>query len=163
MFKDFRSKAILLWGALAAAAALLAAGCGSSSSEASPQAQDSLTKAQFIRRGDAICEKDDETRNTEITPYVKKGSNTFSRPEKEKVVPKSIATSFREDVEKLGALAERAPKGDEAKVQRIVNVFDATVKGVEEKPGSILAGAGPSFAEVEKLTAEYGFTVCGRS
>jgi hypothetical protein len=159
MLKRYSSKTVLVWGALAAA--LLAAGCGDSSSEASPQ---SLTKAQFIKRGDAICQKNYNTRSAEELPYIKKGADAFSKADLERLVLKITAPSYRHDVEGLEALTERsAPEGDEEQLQELVDVFDATVTKIEKNPGITLGGAGPTFREIEKLTQEYGFEVCGKA
>ena len=58
-------------------------------------------------------------------------------------------------MEKLGP-----PKGEEAKIEAIIDSLEAAAKASKKKPKSELTGPKSPFAEFQKLTKEYGFSFC---
>lgn len=163
------------------AAIALASGCGggsdttetasqaeSSSSSSQTQAtkvvlkpQAPLTKEQFIQRADANCAKSYEERGNALFKYTRRAAS-LSESEKEQVVSKVVIPSFRRDLEALEAFAKHsAPKGDEAKLEALLEAYAAELAEAEENPALVLASAPEQFAETTKLAREYGFQSCG--
>jgi hypothetical protein len=151
------SPRIALFAALLALA-LLAAGCGGGGGTATATAP--LSKAQFIKRGDAICEKTDKTQNSAIRKYTAKHPKGASTKAGQDELITSIGLPpIQQEAEELGALG--APRGDEGKVEAIVNGIEEAVGKAEEEPESTnKAGAANPFTGVDKLAGEYGFKAC---
>jgi hypothetical protein len=124
-----------------------------------PQAP--LTRAQFIKRADPVCAKSYEERGDILFKYTHRTA-PLSQSKQEQLISQVILPSFRHDLESLEALAKKsAPKGDEAKLEALLEAFSASLAEAEENPELILAGAPKQFAEVTKLARDYGFQVCG--
>lgn len=138
----------------------VAAGCGSSSKSKSTGGGAPLTKAEFLKRGNAICAQGNKDVNAE-------GRKMFGNKPKKRPTPAEIhkfATavlipSVTSQVDKIAALSP--PKGDESKVKAIV---DAARQGIAKgkKDPSSLAQSGPGpFAKANALARAYGLKVCG--
>jgi hypothetical protein len=139
--------------------AVLSAGCGSSGGDTTV----TLTKAQFVKQGDAICKKGYEEKSASLAPFVKDPQKyaELTRPEEEKLVLKLVLPSYKKEAKELRELAP--PEGEEQTIDAMITELEDTVKRVEEDPGSILNGAHKQFAKVEAMTNDYGFEYCGDS
>lgn len=143
------------------AAAVVMAGCGSSGEE-------SLSKAEFIKRADAICTKADETELGELGAYIRAHPGTGQKLGQLKVqakVLKAIAyPSILKEVEDIEALA--VPTGDEKTIEAFIAAIETGIKEAEQDPrksvDDLPNGKNPtySFRKVEKLGNEYGFKQC---
>jgi hypothetical protein len=153
----------MLFGVLAIA--VIAAGCGSSSSEESTS---SLTKAEFIKRGDAICAKANKENEAEFEEFAKE-HNLSKNKEPSEAVQEEVATtvllpSVSKQLEDIRALG--APSGEEEQVDEILETVEGEVEEGEEEPSSLLGAEEEEevspFAEGNKMAREYGFKVCGQ-
>lgn len=155
-----------------AAFAVLVAGCGSSgggssssgeSSSAGGEGSSSLTKAELIKQGDAICKQGNEDVEGEANEFAKENGIDVNKPstsEQEEVVSEVIGPAIMRQAEKIAELG--APSGEEEEVEAIVAAVEAGAEEAEQEPGSILNGKGGGpFAEANKLASAYGFKVCG--
>jgi len=154
----------VLFGVLAIA--VIAAGCGSSSSSSEPSTS-SLTKAEFIKQGDAICAKAEKENEAEFEEFAKENGLSENK-EPSKAVQEELATSILlpsvsgqlEDIRALGA-----PSGEEEQVDEIIETVEGEVEEAEEEPTVLFEaeeeGKSP-FAAGNKMAREYGFTVCGQ-
>jgi hypothetical protein len=153
------SKGLIATLAGVVAIAVIAAGCGSSSSDSTS----SLTKAEFIKQGDAICEKGNKNDEAEFEAFAKENnisqSKEPSKAQEEELVKTVILPSISTQAEELGELG--APSGEEDQVNAIVEGVEEAVEKAEEDPSTVLKGNGP-FEEVDTLTKEYGLKVCGQ-
>jgi hypothetical protein len=134
----------------------VAMGCGGSGDSGSPP----LTKAAFIKRGDAICEQ-------VPTRYLNR-YNALKKKQKQK----SLSAKAAKEEENLksavpplhtasGEFEELSPPaGDEQKAETIVAALEKGADGIEAEPGSELTGPKSPLAEFQKLTKEYGFKFC---
>jgi hypothetical protein len=146
-------------------------GCGgssddSNSSSAQPTSE-SLTKAEFIKQGDAICKATDEKQKAVLNAYLKKEKPEISSKEAEealqiKMVEAAGLPPIQAEAEELGEL--EAPSGDEAEIAAIVAGIEEAAEKAKEDPTSLLEGApkGP-FTDVDKLATEYGFKACNNA
>jgi len=146
----------------ALAIASLAVGCGGGGS--------TLSKAEFIKQADAICEKADETELGEIGAYFrnhpKESKNVRPGAPPPALVQTVAVPSLLKETDDLEALG--APKGDEETIEAFISGIKAAIKEVEKDPESIEEdlpngqGKNPSYAfrEVNKLAREYGFKQC---
>lgn len=142
--------------AAALLAALVLAGCGGSSDDSSAPA---LTKAEFVAKGDAICERTDKRQATEFGVYVEENGENKSKAGEEDLVTNIGLPAIRIEIEELRELG--VPAGDEEEIAAILDEAEEAVEEAEEDPGKVLREADDPFREVEKLAKAYGFKECG--
>jgi hypothetical protein len=145
--------------AVLAALAAIVAGCGGGD-ETTDSTTVTLTKTEFIKKGDAICKKGNEQNETEAREFAK--DNDFnpegtSKGQLEQVVEEVLVPSLNKQAEELDALG--APDGDEKQVEAIVVSLEDAAGEIEDKPS--LAFAAKTLGEPSRLAADYGFKVCG--
>jgi len=134
------------------ALALVAAGCGSSSSDST---SDALTKADFIKQADAICTKG----NKDITAAAAKLGNSPSEPQIEEFASSTIVPGIQDELDQIRELTP--PAGDESKVNDFLDAADEATNKVKDDPSLINASANP-FADANKKAVAYGLKVCGQ-
>lgn len=134
------------------AIALIVAGCGSSE-------PDPLTKAEFIKQGNAICVQAGQERDAALKQAAKEGaqrSEESSEAELDRYVTEVALPPIQKMTEELGGLG--APKKDERQVAAIVRGFEEGTEKLEANPHSALGG--DPFTGANKLAAAYGLTDC---
>lgn len=134
---------VVLW------ALIVAAGCGSDSSTGA-----SITKAQFVKKANDICEETEGEKLKLATEYLKKNPGT---EEVDLVVPAAVPP-LEKQVREIEALP--APEGDEAKVEAYLDAVKAGIKDTEANPEDALAAKSNPFVKANSLAADYGLTVC---
>lgn len=115
-----------------------------------------LTKAEFIKEGDAICGQipvEYEKLRQELLKGPEKNKASASKVNEVAAIP-PIFTAV-ESFEKL-----TPPKGEEAEAEAIIAALEAAGKGLEEEPSAPLVGPKSPYAEFVKLTTSYGFKFC---
>ena len=162
---------IALIGMAALVCAGLWVGCGSSDDSSSSSTADTgatvttasdLTKAEFIKQGDAICEKTDQAQEAALKVYLKKHPKATSSEEGEaQMVLIAGLPAIQVEAEELAALG--APEGDEEEVQAIVEGIEEAASKGEENPISLVKGTKNPFLAVDGLAAKYGFKVCNNA
>ena len=171
------SKRLIIMLAGVMAMAIVAAGCGSSSSSDSTSAGSSdttastgadttvttpaLSKAALIKQGDAICTKGNESIETEANEFAKENNVNTKKPtkaQKEEVITEVVAPNVHRQGEEIAELG--APSGDEAEVEAIVAAVEGAADELEENPTLLFEGTNP-LAKASKLAGSYGFKVCG--
>jgi hypothetical protein len=143
------------------ALALVAAGCGGDDDDTSTTA--SLTKAEFLKQGNAICAAGNQKIDAGFEEYIKKhdiGRNEEPTPaQMEELAETVLLPQIKEQVEGVKSLP--APSGDEADVEAIVTAAEEAIEKAEDDPASIATeGSGP-FGKANALARDYGLTVCG--
>jgi hypothetical protein len=149
-----RAAIAVLIGALIAVTAL--AGCGGGDGDETSE----ITKAQFINRADAICQKANEDKQQAIAASFKKRSLT-SLPENKKVQEEIVLEAIpplKKMTKELGALG--APSGDEKKVESMVDSYEAGIESIEEDPAGALGESYDAFDKANQMAAAYGLEAC---
>lgn len=139
------------------------AGCGGGSST-SNGSEASLTKAQFVKKGDQICERNYTRREQVLAGYLAKAEKEGQLPlaKQEEVLVDQIMPIFREESEQLNELG--LPTSETQKAEEILKGLEAAIAAVESEPDVALTkGTRVQFAAVENLAHSYGFEFCGRS
>jgi hypothetical protein len=159
----------MLVGALAIA---VIAGCGGGSDSSSTSGEStssgdgggsSISKAEFIKKADAICAKGSETANEEAEEFAEDNNVDTENPtpeQLEEVVSDVVAPNIQIEAEEIAALG--APQGDEAEVEAIVNSVEEAVSALEGDPSKVGEGESP-LAEATKLAKSYGLKNCGEA
>lgn len=142
--------------------ALIAAGCGSSDNTESTAT--ALTKAEFLKQGNAICAKGNEEIEEEFETFVKKSnlkkSEEPSNAEKEEIAENILIPKIQQQIDGIRALG--APEGEEEQVEEILDAAEEALNKVEEDPVAFISEENnQAFEKVNQLSREYGLTVCG--
>jgi hypothetical protein len=146
--------------AVALAAAALVAGCGGGD-DSGGTATGSISKAAFIKKVDAVCQRGTERMQRAILGFLKQHKDV-KRPNKaqsEKLVGTAIVPSVKTEIEELKALG--APEGDEERVSAIVGALEEGLETAEGNPEAVVASSDAVFGISGRLAGEYGAEVCG--
>jgi len=148
----------LLAGALAVA--LVIAGCGSSDSSSTTA---SLSKAEFVKQGNAICKAGNKEIEEGFEEFTKENNLSKTKPPSKAIQEEAAETilipAINNQVEEIRALG--TPEGDEGEVDEILTDAEEAVEEGEEDPTSLLGAEPAKFKELNKESREYGLTVCG--
>lgn len=151
----------LLVAALAIAA--LVAGCGSGDDSTGTDEAVVLTKAEFIKQGDAICKKGSERLEDEANEYAEENdidTSNATKDQQEGVIATVVGPALRQQADEIGELG--APEGKEKEVTEVVEALEAGAQELEDSPGSLLESDAEPLAKAQKLAIEFGFRVCGQ-
>lgn len=151
--------------AVAGAAVIAITGCGGSGKDGGGSASASVTigplsKAEFIKQGDAICDKAKVDLLEEAKSFLEEngvdGSHPPSKAQGEEVITNVLLPRFRAQLQEIAALG--APKGEVDEVQAILDTAEAEADEVEADP-RIESGADP-FHETNAKAKDFGFKSC---
>jgi hypothetical protein len=143
------------WRALFAALLLgvvFGTGCGSSDDA-------TLTKAEFVQQGDAICQKAQTEKQESLTAeFAKKtkSGTTFSKAEEQELITDLALPPIQRMTEELSDLD--APEGKEP--EAFIAALEKAVQEVEDDPAAALTKSEEIFAESDKRAKALGFKVC---
>ncbi len=145
----------------AVALVLLVVGCGSGgdSSSGETASTSTLTKAQFLKLGNAICAKS----NDEINAVYGKYAGKLPGEAKMNQVAQEIVPPVRKKViRRLRALDP--PAGEEKHVEKILAAIEEGIEKGEEDAASLRA-AGPEYAfwRAYHMEIDYGLVKCALS
>jgi hypothetical protein len=140
-------------------------GCGGGGSTTNEGGDASLSKAQFVSKGDQICELNYTKRERVLSGYLAKAEREGGQlplARQEKVLVDQIMPIFQEESEQLNGLG--LPTTETQKAEAILEGLEAAIAAVESEPDVALEeGTAVQFGAVEKLARSYGFEFCGRS
>jgi hypothetical protein len=145
-------KLIALIGAVMAFAAI-AAGCGSSDSTTDSTA--SITKAEFLKQGNAICAAGNKEINAGFEEALPKGKQP-SKAELSEAMETVLIPSVSKQVEEIRALG--APEGEEEAVEQFLAGAEEELEKGEEEPASLATEA--SFHKTSQEAKAIGLVRC---
>jgi hypothetical protein len=138
--------------------ALVGAGCGGGDNKSGSTGSSSISKTEFVRKGNAIC----AAGNKEIEAQARKIFGPHKKPSKSETkqfASRVLLPSVQKQVDQIRALG--APAGDEAKVKAILDAAQQGVdKGKQDPLVLMKQNAGP-FKKANALARAYGLKVCG--
>jgi hypothetical protein len=137
----------------------IAVGCGSSS-DSSESSGPPLSKAAFVKQGDAICEKVPNRYQARLKTLPKEKKSQSPQAEKEEENLKAAVPPLRTATTELEGL--NLPTKDAQQAEAIVAALEEGADGVKAKPSSELSGSKSPMANFQKLTEKYGFKVCSQ-
>jgi hypothetical protein len=149
----------LLVGALVA---MLAVGCGGGSSGGDTEVTvSSMSKAEFIKKADAVCKKGSEAITADYGEFLRehKGVKNPTEALFSELVDRVVAPNLEREVEEIRALG--APKGQEARVEAVLAAVERSLTTAEEEPRNVINDMPKVFGEADKVAKQYGFRVCG--
>jgi hypothetical protein len=138
--------------------ALVVTGCGGGDSST---ATVSVSKAAFIKKVDAVCQKGTERMQRAILVFLKQHKDV-KRPNKAqslKLVGTAIVPSVKIELKELKAL--EAPEGDGERFDAIVTALEEGLETAEGNPEAVVSSSDAVFGISGRLAGEYGAEVCG--
>lgn len=149
--------------ALAAIALLLVAGCGGGGDSGTQPGRETLTKKQYVRRAQAYCHRGYLKQAKAVKRFSKAhGLSTVApnQAEREKA-NKAIVLGF---VERRIAFLKSlpVPEGDEKEIQAIIRAMEEGLETAKRNPAAWATSDPEPFLENRRLTAAYGFWLCGQ-
>jgi hypothetical protein len=146
-------------GVLAACIAAAAiVGCGGDSAETGAE---TLTKAEYVKRADAICAKANSQQEALLNKEIetRPAQNAASKAEREAFVINAALPPLKDEALQLEELGP--PQGGEEKAQALVDALQEAVKEAEADPLALADAESQAFVPAEELARELGLEVCG--
>jgi hypothetical protein len=141
---------------------LVPAGCGSSnnssSNSSSTASTAALTKAEFLKKGNAICRKGNQQINKAARKLFPKNAKP-SQAQLNKFATDTLIPSVQSQIDGVKALG--APAGDEAKVNAMVSTAQSALDKGKKNPALLTTNGPGPFKKSNQLTNAYGLTACG--
>jgi hypothetical protein len=139
-------------------------GCGSggdpatASGAGSSAGMVSITKAEFVKRGNAICQRAVEEQEATVAAAERRlgRGRTVSNAQRERLLITLTPRFFERRTEELAKLP--APAGSEAQVRAIVVGYEAGVTEIEARPVTVVRGA--PFLKGRRAAGRYGLSKC---
>lgn len=125
-------------------------GCGGDDDKA-------LSKAEFLKQGNAICDKG----NKKLSAAAEEAFGKKSQPTKQdiaKFAEEEAIPAVESQLSDLRAL--EPPKADKAEVDKILATADAALKKAKADP-AVFAGSDP-FEEANRMAGDYGLEKCAQ-
>jgi hypothetical protein len=149
---------IMLLAAIVAMAVGVA-GCGGggdSTTNTNP-----ISKAAFIGKADAICQKSNERMGHAFLSFLNKHKEVKqpSKAEYEKLVGTVLVPSVEREIKEVKALG--VPEGDEDAVNAMIKALEEGVETAEDNPEAVTSSSEVVFGIASRLAGEYGLKVCG--
>lgn len=147
-------KAFLAIGMAIALVAITGCGSGDDGGE------ETLTKAEFIKRGDEICSKAEERSEPEAEEFAEENGFDLEKATKDEVeeaITAVLVPALEQQAEEIDALG--APEGDEEEIDAIVVALQDGAAEVEDDPGLVFEDK--PLKEASQLARDYGFEACG--
>lgn len=148
---------ILIAGALCLVAAgmtLALSACGSSDETTTT----ALSKAAFLKQGNAICRKGNEEIGKAAEKEFPQSGGKPSNKKLEQFASDTIIPNIEGQVQQISELP--APEGDGEQVDAIVEEAEASLETVKEDPSLMIKDSEDPFAKTNELANAYGLTVC---
>jgi hypothetical protein len=147
--------------AAAAVVAILVAGCGGGSD--STGSTSSLTKAEFVKQGNAICAKGNKAIEEGFENWVKenhlKQNQQPTKAELAAVSEEVLIPNVQTELEEIRALGLPSEGGGEA--DKLLKAAEKGLEEGEEDPSVLANESSGTFAEANKLAREFGLVKCG--
>jgi hypothetical protein len=141
------------------AIAVVAAGCGGSDNNDTTA---SLTKAEFVKQGNAICRKGNAKIESGFEEFAEEHHlGKHQKPSKqvlEEATETILIPQIKAQVEGIRALG--TPEGDEGEVDEILSGAEEGIEEAEEDPAAFAESESPKFKQTNKKARAYGLTVC---
>jgi hypothetical protein len=133
---------------------LVLAACGGSDDS-------SLTKAEFVKQGNAICKKGAQEINAgfeKVAKTIPKNQQP-SQAQLEKFANDTLIPSVQGQIDDIRALDP--PSGDEDQVNALLDSAQEALDKVKQDPSLAVGGKSDPFKKANQQAKAYGLTVCG--
>lgn len=136
---------------MAVLAVVFLSACGGGDSDS-----DSLTKADFVRKGNAICGKWQQARGTRFSEVSTQFKPPITDAKREKAVL-FVLEPYEEAIEGLSELSP--PAGEEKKIEAMIEAMEEAMARTKADPRSATT-SGIAFRKSNELVEDYGLKEC---
>jgi len=142
------------------ALALVAVGCGGSGDSETAVAESSISKAQYVKKAEAVCEKGTEELEADFAALVREKENVKKPSESDylDLLEKVVAPNISAEVEELREID--VPEGDASTVEAMLSARTESLSIAEGEPKSLIENSKKVFGKASKLASEYGLKAC---
>lgn len=145
--------------------ASIVAGCGGGGDDDATAS--SITKAQFIKQADTVCEETLKRAQAAYQSYLSEASQTndlgenLSEEEQAAALIAAVLTpNSEQETEELRDLG--SPAGDEDEVEALISAREEYLEIAQAEPGYFGRKSSAVASKSEKLAREYGLEACSR-
>jgi beta-phosphoglucomutase-like phosphatase (HAD superfamily) len=149
--RSFRAKRRSFFAVATASALVLLvfASCGSSSP--------SLTRAEYVKKANAICKEWQEERNKAFGVIIQKYQGQKPTPQlQQKAAEEAVLDPYEHLTQKLAALD--TPEEDGEKAQALLTAMEGALAKVKANPRVVVSGS--PFTKADHLAADFGLDKC---
>ncbi len=147
----------------------VATGCGDDGGAAADTSTSSVTKAELIRKADAICTRSETEFQSQLQGYrARLKAQPPTKSQERQIVADYQLPSLQDQVDGIAKLG--APDGEDDQVEAILDGMRAVLAEGREDPGAmlgsssepwaILGSSSEPLATAADLARKYGFKVC---
>jgi hypothetical protein len=143
----------------ALAAGALLAGCGSSGDSATSATSEPLSKQQFVKQANAICEKRLQEKDATVQNTLRRlatADRKSAERQLEEVITEDALPGYQKIIDEIDALTP--PPKDVATVDGFLAKAKAAQREAEENPAALLASN--PFMDATKAAQKYGLDSC---
>jgi hypothetical protein len=145
---------------LTCAVAALGIGCGDDDDNGNGGGGgESLTKAEYIKRGDALCRQGDREIEREGESRFGDAEQEPSRADLVEFVEDAVVPNIEDQISELRDLP--VPEGDEETVNAIYDEADQAIESIKDNPEAAIEQEASPFEQANRLARDYGFKECG--
>jgi hypothetical protein len=137
---------------------IAASGCGGSGD--ADVSTSSISKAQFIKKADAVCTQGNKRMEVAFANFLRESKNV-KRPTKadyEELVRKVVVPNLEREIREIRDIG--APSEDEDKVGEIVVALEEGLETAEGDPRVAITSSQAVYGISSRLAKEYGLEVC---
>jgi hypothetical protein len=145
-------KRVIALFAATLAVALFVLGCGGDSA--------SISKAEFVKKAEAVCEKGEESIRKDFKAFVAKYESA-TKPTKADLaalVSAVISGNIEAEVKELRAIGTPSDGGQQ--VEALIDAREESLKEAEAEPQEAIADGEKVFGKASKLAKAYGLKAC---
>jgi hypothetical protein len=158
------SRYLIALPAAALAIALIVAGCGGGGSDNEVTAS-SITKAEFLKKADAVCERGNEQTQADVAAYVEEKNFSLSKKQTPAqytaFIEAVLVPNVNKEIEEIRDLG--APSGDEDQVEAILSALEDAVAKAQKESKAVVQERTDLFGRASELAKEYGLKACGQA
>jgi hypothetical protein len=158
------SKPFIALLAALAAISMIVVGCGSSDDSTDSTASSSnLSKAEFIKQGNAICAKGEKEIEEGFEEFAKENNlpenKRPSQAQLAEAIEEVVLPAVKDQVESIRDLGLPKEGGKEA--DEVLESAEKAIEEGEEDPAVLASEKDDPFAEANKMARDFGLTKCG--
>ena len=148
----------VLAGVLAATVAMV--GCGSGGGSDTAVAESSISKAQYVKQAEAVCQKGNEEVEADFATFYRENEDVKKPTESVYVslVEEVMEPNISAEVEELRELD--VPKGDAAQIEAMLSAREESISIAEGEPKAVIDDSEKVFGKASKLADAYGLKDC---
>ena len=138
---------------------LAMAGCGSGSDSSTA----SISKAEFIKAADSICEEAAKRVQADYAVFLKEHEKVTNptKAEFDELADQVFVSNVEDEIAELQALGR--PAGDGGKIEAFIDARQESIQIAEENPKMLLTEGAKVTAKSAQIAQQYGPKTCGNA